>query len=397
MKTLNCILTELKKVVLSPYFLIGIITFALMCFTSSAYTDYSNNREMSIFEMITKLGTKHAQSYKFSAQYVCSHGFGNWIVQFLSIIVAFPFVKVLCDERRFSEKRYIICRTGKLRYCLSKFLSAIISGAALCALGFLLFSAAVYIIFPSITQFPPEQAETLLADDLSFPKKLLITVIMGAGAAVLPFLVSVFTTNQYFCICIPFLLQYMQMTAANKLFLDNFWEYPEWQRTLIQALFPSNLRGLAYGWSMVVKRFDLLFPEEAGGFASELVPPNLYNQMTPFSALAQTFVLLFCYLVTVLLVMLLFGQKNHRAVCFLAASGIIGFGVFFTSIKTAAMWVFPMANAIVWLHFTEIYRDAVMPTEYSYIYFGVIIVLLIAANLFCAGGINAASMEETEG
>lgn len=166
---------------------------------------------------------------------------------------------------------------------------------------------------------------------------------------------------------------------------------------VICTAFLMNRAFLADGWSMVVKRYDLLFPAEAGGFASELVPPNLYNQMTPFSAAIQTFVLLFCYLVTVLLIMLLFGQKNRRAVGFLAASGVIGFGVLFTSIKTAAMWAFPMANAIVWLHFTELYRDAVMPTEYSYIYFGVIIALLIAANLWGAGGINAATMEETEG
>ena len=93
MKTLNCILTELKKVILSPYFAVGIIAFALMCFTSSAYTDYSNMNEVSIFEMTAMLGTQQGQNYEFSAQYVCSHGFGIWVVQFLSIIVAFPFVK----------------------------------------------------------------------------------------------------------------------------------------------------------------------------------------------------------------------------------------------------------------------------------------------------------------
>ena len=221
MKTLNCRLTELKKVIISPYFAVGIIAFALMCFTSSAYTDYSNMKQISIFEMMTMLGTDKAESYEFSAQYICAHGFGMWVVQFLSIIVAFPFVKVLCDEHRYSEKRYIICRMGKLRYCLSKFISAIIGGAVLCALGFLLFSAAVYIIFPKASALSPEQAEMLAACNISYPKKLLETVIMGAGAAVLPFLISVFTANQYFCICIPFLLQYMQMTAANKLIFDS--------------------------------------------------------------------------------------------------------------------------------------------------------------------------------
>lgn len=63
---------------------------------------------------------------------------------------------------------------------------------------------------------------------------------------------------------------------------------------VICTAFLMNRAFLADGWSMVVKRYDLLFPEEAVGFASELVPPNLYNQMTPFSAAIQTFVLLSC-------------------------------------------------------------------------------------------------------
>lgn len=165
---------------------------------------------------------------------------------------------------------------------------------------------------------------------------------------------------------------------------------------VICTAFLNNKAFLANGWSMVVKKYALLFPEDAYGFASELVPGNLYNQMTPFSAAVQTYTLMLLYLVTVLLVLLLFRQRKHKAAGFLAASGIIGFGVLFTSIKTAAMWAFPMANTIVWLHYTEIYRDAVVPTAYSYIYFGVIIALLAVANVAAARGLSVDSIEETE-
>ena len=57
---------------------------------------------------------------------------------------------------------------------------------------------------------------------------------------------------------------------------------------------------------------------------------------------------------------------------------------------------FTMPNAIVWLHYTEIYREAVVPTAYSYIYFGTIITLLIIANVIAARRLNADSTEETE-
>lgn len=153
---------------------------------------------------------------------------------------------------------------------------------------------------------------------------------------------------------------------------------------------------LANGWSMVVKRYNVLYPEEAYSFASELVPENLYNQMTPYSAVIQTYLLLFLYLFTLILVMLIFRQRRLKAGGFLAVSGIIGFGVLFTSIKSSVMWVFPMANTIVWLHYTDIYRKEIYPVAYSYFYFAVIIAVLIAANVFASRKMNIDSTDETE-
>lgn len=160
--------------------------------------------------------------------------------------------------------------------------------------------------------------------------------------------------------------------------------------------FLMNKAFIADGWSSVVKRYHIKFPEEAHGFASELLPGNLYNQMTPFSAVVQTYLLLFLYLVAVLLVMLFFQQRKQKAVGFLTVSGIIGFGVLFTSIRASAMWAFPMANTIVWLHYTEIFKDAVVPVSYSYIYFGIMIAVLIVANIFAARKLNVNTIEEME-
>lgn len=153
---------------------------------------------------------------------------------------------------------------------------------------------------------------------------------------------------------------------------------------------------LANGWSMVVKQYNVLYPEEAFSFASELMPENLYNQMTPFSAVIQTYLLLFLYLFTLILVMLLFRQRKLKAGAFLAVSGIIGFGVLFTAIKSSPMWIFPMANAIVWLHYTEILRKEIVPVAYSYTYFAVIIAILIITNIIASRKLSIDTIEETE-
>ncbi len=165
---------------------------------------------------------------------------------------------------------------------------------------------------------------------------------------------------------------------------------------VICTAFIMNRTFVANGWSMVIKRFDALYPDMAGGFASELVPGNLHNQMTPFAALGHTLALMSFYLLTLLLVLLLFQQKKKKAAGFITAAGIIGFGVVLTALKGDAMWITPMANAIVWLHYDEILREANLPTYVSYVYFSVLIIALFTANIIVSRSLDVNAIEETE-
>lgn len=49
-------------------------------------------------------------------------------------------------------------------------------------------------------------------------------------------------------------------------------------------------------WSDVVTKYQSIYPNEAGNFASQLLPSNLYNQILLYRAVIQTFVLLMAYL-----------------------------------------------------------------------------------------------------
>lgn len=237
MKTLNVIYTELKKLVISPYFLIGVLAFTLMCFSSPGY--YDGEKEYSIFEMITMLDEQKSKLYDFSAQQVCTRGFGNWLMMFLGIIVSFPFVKLMCDERRCSEKRYILVRTGVIRWCISKFVSVVVSAALICAIGFLLFSGIVHIIFP---QAQPD----MLIYSSPYWKYLLQAVLTGICVSILPFLICSVTTNQYFCICIPFLIQYMYNTASTEFMMKAGYDNSDTKSIIVQSITPTNISSLLY-------------------------------------------------------------------------------------------------------------------------------------------------------
>ena len=119
---------------------------------------------------------------------------------------------------------------------------------------------------------------------------------------------------------------------------------------IITKSFSSN------SWSDVVTKYDTMFPQKAGGFASELVPGNLYNQMSPVSAALQTYLLLILYMFVLALIMLLFNLLKMKTLGIFTAGVVIAFGVAGCSLKASIMWLFPMANSIIWLHYTEYYR-----------------------------------------
>lgn len=220
MKTVTALFSELKRIILSPYFLICVILMAMLCFTSSGYMDYSTNKQYSIFEMMFMLSNGNVQSADFARETVIGNGFGTWTAQFLVILVSFPFVKVMCDEKLYGQKRYYISRTGILRYSASKLISAVISAALVCLLGYLLFSAVCMAVFPSIEAFSKSEQELLTVMGVPYAENLLRVILVGASFVTLPFIIAAFTRNIYFSVCIPFLVQYIQRTAENKIIFD---------------------------------------------------------------------------------------------------------------------------------------------------------------------------------
>lgn len=170
--------------------------------------------------------------------------------------------------------------------------------------------------------------------------------------------------------------------------------------TYLFAVFAGSiapLLGKAYwanGWSLVVKQYDTLFPEKAGGVAADLVPKSLYNQLPPFSAAIQSYILIALYLFTLSLIMILFYLFGMKILGTLTNGAIISIGVTFTSIKTSAMWLLPMANTIIWLHHTSYFREPIKPISYSYIYFVVLILVLLISCIFAVRNSNFSTIKE---
>ena len=143
-------------------------------------------------------------------------------------------------------------------------------------------------------------------------------------------------------------------------------------------LFSLKKSDIGLSWSRATREYISVNPQESNSFIVRLLPPNLYNQMSVPKALIYTFSLLFLYLFTLMLVKLLFYCFGKKAEGLFASYVIVLLGTVTTSIKIKMMWAFPMANSIIWLHFTEILRKPTVPIYRSYLYFLILDAVLIA-------------------
>ncbi len=122
-------------------------------------------------------------------------------------------------------------------------------------------------------------------------------------------------------------------------------------------------------WSDVVTKYNAAFPDEANSFTAQLLPSNLYNQIPLHATVIQTLLMMSAYLFLICLLIYFFKLKHIQTFGLLAAVFVIAAGVVTCSLKTDTMWMFPMANAIIWLHYDTILQATKMPVWYSYIYF----------------------------
>lgn len=137
---------------------------------------------------------------------------------------------------------------------------------------------------------------------------------------------------------------------------------------------------ISLSWSEATRTFVARNPERADSFMAELLPSNLYNQLTLTQAICYTFSLLVLYLLLLCMILLLFTMIKRRAIGVLSTYAVMLCGVITCAVRLKSMWLFPMANSIIWLHYTEILRKPVYPILNSYLYLGILIIALLLTN-----------------
>ena len=226
MKTLR---SDLEKSLINIGFLGAVLMTCVLCFTAQAYSDTSNGQSFSVFEALFRLDKRLILSdSSLSSVSIFQKALSGYITMFLPIIVAFPFMISFCTERNSGLMRFTITRSGKWRYYLSKFFSAVIGGGLSVMLGVALFGILTAILFPSLSGYdvPAEQLEWLLPNGYGVMiARMLGTAFLYGALSTLPALfLSSFCRNPYIITCLPFMLNYVRDTGINKLIQAAFTE-----------------------------------------------------------------------------------------------------------------------------------------------------------------------------
>lgn len=134
-------------------------------------------------------------------------------------------------------------------------------------------------------------------------------------------------------------------------------------------------------WSEVATDFRIKFPEYSQNFGALLLPKNLFTHLSLPGAVLQSTLFVFFYLIFLGMIMMCFTILGKKSAGVIICGGLIAAGSALCSIQAPLMWALPMANSIVWLHYTEFRRKPFYPIWCSEIYFAVLIVILAALSL----------------
>lgn len=214
-------------------FYISIFAVFLLCFTSTIYTNTQTMENYSVIDVIIKINrSSMLKNTAFCSYYVSCAGTGGWLSMFIPITASVAFIPMLCDEKISRYTRAAVLRNGKTVYYSGKFITAILAGGLSTLIGYLLYVVVVYIIFPSIREYPQNMREGIKqAQSMYFLwwkgevfsktiiPKLVGVFLYGIFMAVPAVSCSIFSHNKYIVICIPFFIKYAVTQTCIKILM----------------------------------------------------------------------------------------------------------------------------------------------------------------------------------
>ena len=209
MRTLRSLKMQLCRMFVSPIPVVCVLMIFALCCVTNVYSDPESGKGYSVATMLLSGDiAQFAADNQVVRENVVRSAMGSWLIMFAPVICVLPFVKSVSSEKS-SLKRFEMHRCGKGVFAVTRLLVGMLTSAAILCVGYGLFIALSFGLFPSAAEVDENIVRAAL-HGMSFAgfyfSRLAGAFIMGAVCTLPAYIISIFNSNKYMMTCIPFML-----------------------------------------------------------------------------------------------------------------------------------------------------------------------------------------------
>lgn len=209
MRTLRSLKMQLYRMFVSPIPMVCMLMIFALCCVTNVYSDPESGKGYSVATMLLSGDiAQFAADNQVVRENVVRSAMSSWLIMFAPVICVLPFVKSVSSEKS-SLKRFEMHRCGKGVFAVTRLLVGMLTSAAILCVGYGLFLALSFGLFPSAAEVDENIVRAAL-HGMSFAgfyfSRLAGAFIMGAVCTLPAYIISIFNSNKYMMTCIPFML-----------------------------------------------------------------------------------------------------------------------------------------------------------------------------------------------
>lgn len=227
--------SEINRMLRASGFWLAVALILVILLTATAYKEDEDGTTYTVLSMVLQYNKGQIGQMGLCVQTLFSTVVRGNLPMYGPLLAAMAFAGGLCEERKYGVRRYILMRNGKSAHVCSKALSAIITSGLVFFVAGCLFLLFLYWRYPlksaqdmetfrywlEFQSVAPNGEPILLFEWLGEHAysvlQLLGLFLYGMFCGVIGYICTVFFSNVYLAVCIPFFFGYIYYSITQAL------------------------------------------------------------------------------------------------------------------------------------------------------------------------------------
>lgn len=205
---------ELLRMLRSVWFVFAVCFTLTLCFFSEIIAGEESYTILQVLKNMSR--TAMSQEPQLITAVALRNAFSGYVSLFLPILSALPMVQLLHIETRSGYKRFYMSRRSRREYYWNKWIAGMLSAALMLLIVAVLFQAFMALSLPGADAEALEMLGYGSRNKVLDLVKVYIGIFVYGAFSVMPaIMISSFTNNFYFVICLPFMFSYFWDVAMS--------------------------------------------------------------------------------------------------------------------------------------------------------------------------------------